>query len=105
MANKTTESSAVREALRIVDAADRLITLRPVAGEPWAELVCEQVREIATAAKKLRPNHLEDVFRHLQTSYSRDVDPREGPDDNDEELRRREAAEAAARVRGDPDGQ
>lgn len=106
----TTETSAVREALTIVEAVESLMD-KPTHAD--AVTIC---RRLAEASKRLRPAHLSDVFEHLERLYPGDspverviVDaepsfhgmPGDPPGPTDDARARAEmAAEAATRVRG-----
>ena len=96
------ETSVVREALTIVDAVDRLVSTE-IPRDRVPEFVVARAREIAEAAKRLRPHYLEDVFGHLENAYSRDADDAPtgvvwGADDDDDP--RAVAEDLTRRVQG-----
>lgn len=85
MADRTPETSTVRESLAVVRAVVEIVDERP---EPWQ--VVQRVGEIMEAAKQLRPHMVDDVLDHLHDRYPGMA-----------EERRARADALARRVRGD----
>jgi hypothetical protein len=72
--SEPTSSSAVRDAARLIAAAEELFDIAPDCG-----VAAAHIHEVAEASKALRSNHLDDVLAHVEMRAGR-LDELRGPD-------------------------